>query len=119
MERLEAVTEKCGVKDQDVVIRMTGCPNSCGRPSMAEIGFVGKAPGTYNMYLGADFLGHRLNCLYAESVTEDQIIEILTPMFASYGKEREKNEKFGDFLVRKTFVKAMKDGRDWWTTPEV
>jgi len=119
VERLEVVTEKCGIKDQDIVIRMTGCPNSCGRPSMAEIGFVGKAPGTYNMYLGADFLGHRLNTLFAESVTEDQIIEILTPMFASYGKEREKNEKFGDFLIRKKIVKAMKDGRDWWTTPEV
>merc|ERR1719504_381866 len=50
-QRLEVVTEKCGIKDEEITIRMTGCPNSCGRPSMAEIGFVGKAPGTYNMYL--------------------------------------------------------------------
>ena len=86
---------------------------------MAEIGFIGKAPGTYNMYLGADFVGKRLNTLYAESVSEDEIIKILTPMFAKYASGRAKNERFGDFLVRQGFVKAMKDGRDWWTTPEV
>jgi len=119
VERLEVVTEKCGIKDSDITIRMTGCPNSCGRPSMAEIGFIGKAPGTYNMYLGADFIGQRLNTLFAESVTEDQIISILTPIFGRYSQEREKNEKFGDFLIRKKIVKPMKNGRDWWTTPEV
>jgi len=119
VERLEAVTERCGISQEDIVIRMTGCPNSCGRPSMAEIGFIGKAPGTYNMYLGADFVGQRLNTLYAESVNEDQIIKILTPIFGRYSKEREKNEKFGDFLVRTKIVKPMQNGRDWWTTPEV
>jgi len=119
VERLEVVTEKFGIKDEDVTIRMTGCPNSCGRPSMAEIGFIGKAPGTYNMYLGADFVGERLNTLFAESVTEDQIISILTPIFGRYAQEREKKEKFGDFLIRKKIVKPMKAGRDWWTTPEV
>eukprot|EP00930_Biecheleria_cincta_P071841 TRINITY_DN5929_c0_g1_i3.p1 TRINITY_DN5929_c0_g1~~TRINITY_DN5929_c0_g1_i3.p1 ORF type:complete len:187 (-),score=47.67 TRINITY_DN5929_c0_g1_i3:140-700(-) len=119
VERLEAVTEKCGISQEDIVIRMTGCPNSCGRPSMAEIGFIGKAPGTYNMYLGADFVGHRLNTLYAESVNEDQIIKMLTPLFSSYGQEREKAERFGDFLVRKRIVKPMMDGRDWWSTPQV
>merc|ERR1740129_2491925 len=57
--RLEAVVERCGITDNDIVIRMTGCPNSCGRPSMGEIGFIGKAPGTYNMYLGGEigFIG--------------------------------------------------------------
>ena len=119
VERLEVVTERCGIKDEDITIRMTGCPNSCGRPSMAEIGFIGKAPGTYNMYLGADFVGERLNCLYAESITEDQIIETLTPMFQKFSKGREKGEKFGDFLVRQKIVKPMMFGRDWWTTPEV
>eukprot|EP00931_Biecheleriopsis_adriatica_P086419 TRINITY_DN610_c0_g1_i10.p1 TRINITY_DN610_c0_g1~~TRINITY_DN610_c0_g1_i10.p1 ORF type:complete len:964 (+),score=245.44 TRINITY_DN610_c0_g1_i10:67-2892(+) len=119
VERLEAVTERCGISQEDIVIRMTGCPNSCGRPSMAEIGFIGKAPGTYNMYLGADFVGRRLNTLYAESVNEDQIIQILTPLFGRYSKEREKNEKFGDFLVRTKVVKPMVNGRDWWTLPDV
>jgi len=119
VERLEAVTERCGISQEDITIRMTGCPNSCGRPSMAEIGFVGKAPGTYNMYLGADFIGQRLNTLYAESVNEDQIIKILTPIFGRYSKEREKGEKFGDFLVRTKVVKPMLNGRDWWTLPDV
>jgi len=119
VERLEAVTDRCGISQEDIVIRMTGCPNSCGRPSMAEIGFIGKAPGTYNMYLGADFVGQRLNTLFAESVNEDQIIKILTPIFGRYSKEREKNEKFGDFMVRTKIVKPMQNGRDWWTTPEV
>jgi len=117
--RLEAVTERCGLRDNDIVIRMTGCPNSCGRPSMGEIGFIGKAPGTYNMYLGGDFVGHRLNTLFAESVTEDQIIALLTPMFGKYSSEREKNEHFGDFIVRKGYVKPMVAGRLWWSLPEV
>ncbi|CAE7558714.1 sir1 [Symbiodinium microadriaticum] len=119
VERLEAVADKVGLGQEDIVIRMTGCPNSCGRPSMAEIGFIGKAPGTYNMYLGADFVGQRLNTLFAESVNEDQIIQILTPIFGRFAQEREKCEKFGDFLIRKQIVKPMNNGRDWWTTPEV
>merc|ERR1711972_891536 len=88
--RLEEVVERIGLLEKDIVIRMTGCPNSCGRPSMAEIGFIGKAPGTYNMYLGADFVGARLNTLYRESVTEDQIVQLLTPLFAKYAQERSK-----------------------------
>merc|ERR1712187_807657 len=119
VERLEAVTERCGLLDENIVIRMTGCPNSCGRPSMAEIGFIGKAPGTYNMYLGADFVGERLNTLFAESVTEDQIIQWLTPIFGRYAKERTKGEHFGDFVIRAGFVKPMLAGRDWWSVPQV
>ena len=86
---------------------------------MAEIGFIGKAPGTYNMYLGADFVGQRLNTLFAESVNEDQIIQILTPILGRFAQERTKGEKFGDFLVRTKIVKPMNNGRDWWTIPEV
>lgn len=117
--RLESVLERCGLRDRDIVIRMTGCPNSCGRPSMGEIGFIGKAPGTYNMYLGGDFVGERLNTLYAESITEDQIIAQLTPMFGRYAAEREKGEAFGDFVVRAGYVKPMTAGRLWWTLPQV
>jgi len=119
VERLEAVVERCGLKETDIVIRMTGCPNSCGRPSMAEIGFIGKAPGTYNMYLGGDFVGERLNTLYKESVTEEQIIELLTPLLKQYSQDREKGEHFGDFVVRMGVVKPMTAGRLWWTLPQV
>merc|ERR1712176_1276863 len=119
VERLEAVTERCGLLDENIVIRMTGWPNSCGRPSMAEIGFIGKAPGTYNMYLGSDFVGERLNTLFAESVTEDQIIQLLTPMFGRFANERTKGEHFGDFVVRTGYVKPMVAGRLWWSLPQV
>jgi sulfite reductase (NADPH) hemoprotein beta-component len=71
------------------------------------------------MYLGASFIGDRLNTLYAESVTEDQIIAILTPIFEKFASHREKGESFGDFVVRGLYVKPMKDGRTWWTLPEV
>mmetsp|Transcript_40279 Transcript_40279/g.112911 ORF Transcript_40279/g.112911 Transcript_40279/m.112911 type:complete len:949 (+) Transcript_40279:100-2946(+) len=117
--RLEAVVERVGLRDRDISIRMTGCPNSCGRPSMAEIGFIGKAPGTYNMYLGGAFDGSRLATLYKESVTEDQIVALLTPIFGAYAKERAKGETFGDFIIRKGIVKAMHAGRLWWSLPEV
>ena len=66
--QLEAEVEAAGLRDDAIVIRMTGCPNGCGRPYLAEIGFVGKAPGKYNMYLGAAFNGSRLNTLYKPSV---------------------------------------------------
>merc|ERR1711988_2049709 len=117
--KLESVIENMGLLDEDIVIRMTGCPNSCGRPSMAEIGFIGKAPGTYNMYLGSDFVGERLNTLFAESVTEDQIIALLTPMFQRFASERTKGEHFGDFVVRCGYVKPMTAGRLWWSLPQV
>merc|ERR1712190_651895 len=117
--RLEGVLERCGLRDRDIVIRMTGCPNSCARPSMAEIGFIGKAPGTYNMYLGGDFVGQRLNTLFAESVTEDQIVALLAPLFGRYAAEREKGEAFGDFVVRAGVVKPMTAGRLWWSLPQV
>jgi sulfite reductase (NADPH) hemoprotein beta-component len=119
VEKLQVVTQRFGIKDKDIAIRMTGCPNSCGRPSLGEIGFIGKAPGTYNMYMGANFIGSRLNTLYRESVTEDQIIQILTPIFEQFSSQREKGESFGDFVVRKQYVKPMVNGRTWWTLPEV
>eukprot|EP00435_Cladocopium_sp_Y103_P016595 s4387_g4.t1 len=74
---------------------------------MAEIGFIGKAPGTYNMYLGADFVGKRLNTLYAESVNEDEIIKILTPLFSTYAQDKFKDERFGDYLIRTKICLAV------------
>jgi len=114
-ERIESVMERCGLRDDEISIRMTGCPNSCGRPSLGEIGFIGKAPDTYNMYLGACFAGERLNTLYRESVNEDQILEELTPMLEKYaGSRSHKGERFGDFVIRMGYVKPMINGRDWY-----
>src|SRR5262249_190402 len=71
---LEGLLDKVGLKEHDIVIRMTGCPNGCGRPYLAEIGLVGRSPGLYNLYLGAAFDGSRLNKLYAEDVDEARIV---------------------------------------------
>ena len=73
-----------GLSADDIVIRMTGCPNGCARPYLAEIGLVGKGPGRYNLYLGAAFDGSRLSKLYAEDLDHDGIVAALDPMFAAY-----------------------------------
>ncbi|HMP72136.1 MAG TPA: assimilatory sulfite reductase (NADPH) hemoprotein subunit [Kiritimatiellia bacterium] len=111
--KLEKVLEEEGLRDEPILIRMTGCPNGCARPYLGEIGFVGKAPGRYNLYLGAGFRGDRLNKLYRENVNEQQILEELTPILRRYAKEREAGERFGDFVIRKKYVKAVKEGKDF------
>ncbi len=103
---LEVILEEAGLRDDEIIIRSTGCPNGCARPYLGEIGLVGKVPGKYNLYLGAGFAGERLNKLYRNSVTHEQIIEELKPILQAYAKEREEGERFGDFTVRKGYVKA-------------
>ncbi|MDE2288315.1 MAG: NADPH-dependent assimilatory sulfite reductase hemoprotein subunit [Burkholderiales bacterium] len=105
--KLEDVLREAGLANEPITIRMTGCPNGCARPYLAEIGLVGRSPGKYNLYLGAGFTGDRLNKLYKESVGEEQILAELTPIIQRYAKERETDEKFGDFVVRKGYVKAV------------
>ena len=94
-ERLAAY----GLADDDIVIRMTGCPNGCARPYLAEIGLVGKGPGRYNLYLGAAFDGSRLSKLYAEdrastTASSRRSIRCSPPM----RKGREHGERFGEFV---------------------
>lgn len=67
---------------------MTGCPNGCARPALAEIAFIGKAPGKYNMYLGASFTGDRLNKMYKENIGEAEILESLRPILLQYAKRK-------------------------------
>jgi sulfite reductase (NADPH) hemoprotein beta-component len=107
---LEDSLDKAGLRNDDIVIRMTGCPNGCGRPYLAEIGFVGRAPGLYNLYLGAAFDGTRLNKLYAQDVGKSRIIELLEPLLIRYAKEREEGEHFGDFVIRAGVVKPTLGG---------
>jgi sulfite reductase (NADPH) hemoprotein beta-component len=102
-----------GLSADDIVIRMTGCPNGCARPYLAEIGLVGKGPGRYNLYLGAAFDGSRMNKLYAEDLEHDGIVAALDPIFAAYASERQKGERFGDFTIRAGFVAATGNGRDF------
>jgi sulfite reductase (NADPH) hemoprotein beta-component len=111
--KIEEIAEEVGLRDDDIVIRMTGCPNGCGRPYLGEIGFVGKAPGKYNLYLGAGFAGERLNKMYRENIGEEEILSELRPILEAYAKEREEGERFGDFTIRKGYVKATREGRDF------
>ena len=103
---LEAEMEAAGLRHDEITLRITGCPNGCGRPYLAEIGFVGRAPGKYNVYLGAAFNGSRLNILYKPSVLDTDIVALLGPIIRRYALERTKGERFGDFVIRAGYVKA-------------
>jgi sulfite reductase (NADPH) hemoprotein beta-component len=102
-----------GLAEDDIVIRMTGCPNGCARPYLAEVGLVGKGPGRYNLYLGAAFDGSRLSKLYAEDLEHDAIVNALDPLFAAYAADRNPAERFGDFAIRAGFVAKTANGRDF------
>ena len=113
LDALDARLTAHGLSRDDIVIRMTGCPNGCARPYLAEIGLVGKGPGRYNLYLGAAFDGSRLSKLYAEDVDHAAIIRELDPLFAAYAAERKAGEHFGDFVIRAGFVTRTRNGRDF------
>lgn len=102
---LEDSLDRAGLRNDEIVIRMTGCPNGCARPYLAEIGLVGRNPGLYNLYLGAAFNGERMNKLYAEDVDKAGILRLLDPIFVRYAKERQQGEHFGDFAIRAGYVR--------------
>lgn len=102
--KIEPLTKRYGIDDENIVIRMTGCPNGCGRPYAAEIGFVGTGPGLYNLHIGGDNQGERLNKKYKESLDESSILTTLEGLFAVYKNERNKGERFGDFVMRRQLV---------------
>lgn len=110
---LDGVIEEAGLREDALTIRMTGCPNGCARPYLAEIAMVGRAPGKYNLYLGGGFVGNRLNKLYRESVKSEELKPILQPMIESYAKEREDGERFGDFVIRKGIIKETTAGNNF------
>ena len=104
LSKIEPLYAKHGLASQELIIRMTGCPNGCGRSYLSEIGFVGTAYGRYNLHLGADRQGQRLNRIYKESLNEEQILEELDNLFGVYAAERNAGEGFGDFCIRKGWV---------------
>lgn len=106
LQKMEEIITAVGLPEQLINIRISGCPNGCARPYLGEIALIGKAIGKYNLYLGADFSGQRLNRLYLENVDEATILAELKPLIEKFASEREQNEKFGDFLVRSGIVEA-------------
>jgi len=110
---LEEAVLQAGLQQEAITIRSSGCPNGCSRPFLGEIAFVGRSPGVYNVYLGADFAGRRLNKIYKEALNEVQILDELKPIIFHYAKEKEEKEHFGDFCIRKGYVKATINGPDF------
>lgn len=113
INKIEGLLDEAGLNEEEITIRMTGCPNGCARPALAEIAFIGKAPGKYNMYLGGGFAGDRLNKLFKENIGEDEILESLKPILIQYGKEKDEGEHFGDFVIRKDIIKETYSGQDF------
>ena len=108
--RLEDELERFGLREDEITIRMTGCPNGCARPYVSEIGLVGRTPGIYNLYLGGAHEGLRLNKLHRRDVDGDAIVAALSPLFEAYAKGRKPGERFGDYVIRAGVVKATTAG---------
>jgi sulfite reductase (NADPH) hemoprotein beta-component len=104
ISKIEPLLRKNGLQEEDIILRMTGCPNGCARSYIAEIGFVGTALGKYNLQLGGDHTGMRLNKVYKESLEEPAILQELDQLFARFASERMERETFGDFALRKQLV---------------
>jgi sulfite reductase (NADPH) hemoprotein beta-component len=111
ISKLEDTLEENGMRQDSIVMRMTGCPNGCARPWLAEVAFVGKAYGAYNMYLGGGYHGQRLNKLYRASIKEDEILDIMKPLLKRYSQERQEGEHFGDFVIRIGMIKETTEGK--------
>jgi sulfite reductase (NADPH) hemoprotein beta-component len=101
VSKCEPLLQKHGLQEEEIILRMTGCPNGCGRSPAAEIGFIGTAYGLYNLHIGGDRLGTRLNFKYRENLDEAAILEELDTLFGAYQNERQPGETFGDFTYRR------------------
>lgn len=100
LERVEALLAAHGLSQLPLLLRISGCPNGCSRPYLAEVALVGKAPGRYNLHLGSDSRGQRLNVLFRENLDEAAVLQVLDGLFARYASERRDSERFGDYLWR-------------------
>ncbi|MBB6175669.1 sulfite reductase (NADPH) hemoprotein beta-component [Anoxybacillus tengchongensis] len=114
LDKIEEIVEENGLRDEEITIRMTGCPNGCARHVLGEIAFIGKSVGKYNMYLGAAFDGSRLGKLYRENIGEKEILSELRMLLSRYAKERFDGERFGDFVIRVGIVKEVTDGTNFY-----
>ncbi len=97
---LERLLAKHGLAGEPLLARMTGCPNGCARPQLAEVALIGKAPGRYNLYVGGDSRGQRMNRLHRENLDEASILAEIDTLIARWARERQARERFGDFVHR-------------------
>lgn len=106
LPKLEALLEQHGLANEPILLRLSGCPNGCSRPYLGEIALVGRAMGRYDLRLGANYTGERLNVPYRQNIAEPEILSALDTLFGDYAKHRQPGEKFGDFLVRTEVIPA-------------
>jgi sulfite reductase (NADPH) hemoprotein beta-component len=109
--KIDVILAKHNLSEEPITIRMTGCPNGCSRPYIAEIALTGRALGKYNLYLGGGFHGQRLNKMVLENVGEKIILEYLEKVVAHFADERLPGEHFGDFAIRAGYAAEVKEGR--------
>jgi sulfite reductase (NADPH) hemoprotein beta-component len=109
--KIETLLVRHNLENAPITLRMTGCPNGCARPYIAEIAFTGRAPGKYNLYIGGGFHGERLNRLYRENIGEAAILATLDELLGHYAQGRQPGEHFGDYVIRAGIVKAVTEGR--------
>ncbi|THD39628.1 assimilatory sulfite reductase (NADPH) hemoprotein subunit, partial [Enterobacteriaceae bacterium ML5] len=113
--KVEGIMHGHGVGDEHIVLRVTGCPNGCGRALLAEIGLVGKAMNRYNLHLGGNRAGTRIPRMYRENISDTEILSIIDELVGRWAKERETNEGFGDFVIRAGIIRPVLDpARDFY-----
>ncbi|WP_224554914.1 assimilatory sulfite reductase (NADPH) hemoprotein subunit [Pectobacterium versatile] len=113
--KVEGIMQQHGVGDEHIVLRVTGCPNGCGRAMLAEIGLVGKAMGRYNVHLGGNREGTRIPRMYRENINETEILADIDRLIGLWAQDRQPNEGFGDFVIRTNIIKPVLDpARDFY-----
>ena len=114
-DRMDELMARHGLSEEHVVLRVTGCPNGCGRSMLAEIGLVGKAIGRYNLYVGGNREGTRIPRLFKENIVQEEILEIIDGWLGAWAQGRQGEEGFGDFAVRTGIIAPVLDApRDFW-----
>ncbi len=120
VSKVEGIMHQHGVGQEHIVLRVTGCPNGCGRALLAELGLVGKAPGRYNLHIGGNREGTRIPRMYRENINEGEILACIDELVARWATERQADEGFGDFVIRAGIIKAVVDpARDFWESEAV
>ncbi|WP_350316177.1 assimilatory sulfite reductase (NADPH) hemoprotein subunit [Pectobacterium aroidearum] len=113
--KVEDIMQQHGVGDEHIVLRVTGCPNGCGRAMLAEIGLVGKAVGRYNLHLGGNREGTRIPRMYRENINETEILAEIDRLIGLWAQDRQPNEGFGDFTIRTNIIRPVLDpARDFY-----
>jgi len=100
IDKIEPLLVKHQLQDEEITLRMTGCPNGCGRSHVSEIGFVGTSYGLYNLHIGGDRVGERLNKKYKDNLNEEKILAELNTIFEGFAKSKSNGESFGDYTAR-------------------